>query len=224
MLNRKQQIKILDLLLVVLTFVLFIECLFYDQRVVNWLCDLVTKSGVFGWVVVGIMQFVQVAIIPIPAYFITLTSMKMYPNDLVLLFIVTLSAVMLGVITAYWIGRKWGKKAVVWAAGSEDEYNKWTTVLKSKKTNLFYFLTVLLPIFPDDVLCLIAGSIRMNFWWFFFANLVGRVIGLISFMFVFTAIGDSLVTIIIFAVLLLAALILRFILKRRLKNESSDNR
>jgi len=224
MLNRRQQIKLLDLLLVVLTFVLFIECLFYDQRIVNWLCDLVTRSGVFGWVVVGIMQFVQVTIIPIPAYFITLTSMKMYPNDLVLLFVVTLGAVMLGVITAYWIGRKWGKKAVIWAAGSEEEYNKWTTVLKSKKTNIFYFLTVLLPIFPDDVLCLIAGSIRMNFWWFFTANLVGRVIGLVSFMFVFTVIGDSLVTIIIFAVLLLAALILRFILKRRLKNESSDNR
>lgn len=224
MLNRRQQIKLLDLLLVVLTFVLFVECVFYDQRIVNWLCDLVMKSGVWGWVVVGIMQFVQVTIIPIPAYFITLTSMKMYPNDLVMLFIVTLSAVMLGVVTAYVIGRKWGKKAVIWAAGSEEEYNKWTTVLKSKKTNIFYLLTVLLPIFPDDVLCLVAGSIRMNFWWFFFANLVGRVIGLISFMFVFTAIGDSIATIIIFAVLLLVALILRFILKRRLKNESSDNR
>ena len=224
MLSLKQKNKIIDLLLVLLSFVFVFEVIFYHSAITNWLVSVVEKSGVWGWFFIGLIQFIQVVLIPMPAYFITLTSMKMYPNQLMLLFIVTLGVLMLGVIVTYLIGLKWGKKAVVWAAGNEEEYEKWLKVLNTKKTNMFYFLTILLPIFPDDVLCLLAGSIKMNFWWFLGCNLIGRAIGLITFIFVFTTVSNSLTSIIIFGVLLILAIIYKIIVKRRLMNESDNNR
>lgn len=224
MLNLKQTNKILSLTLIVLSIVVGFEILFYHSVITNWLSDVVTNAGVWSWVVLGVVQFLQVVLIPMPATFITLISMKMYPDNLYLLFAITLAVIMLGVVTSYWIGRKWGKKAVIWCAGSEEEYEKWLGVLKSKKTNLIYFVTILFPIFPDDILCLIAGSIKMNFWWYFVANLVGRAIGLVTFMFVFKAISNSIWSIIVMIVLLVALVVIKIIVKRRLIRESCDNR
>jgi uncharacterized membrane protein YdjX (TVP38/TMEM64 family) len=200
------------------------EILFYHSVVTNWLERVVESAGVWSWISLGLIQFLQVVIIPIPATFITLLSLKMYPNDVYLLFFITLGVILSGVIVTYLIGRKWGKKAVIWCAGSEEEYNKWLSVLKSKKTNTIYLATIIFPIFPDDVMCLIAGSIKMNFWWYLTANLIGRAIGLATFMFVFKSVSNSIWSIIAMIVLLLAVIIIKIIVKRKLSNESCDNR
>lgn len=224
MLNLKQVHKIVKLAIVVLSIVVGFEILFYHSVVTNWLSNVVINSGVWSWLVLGLIQFLQVVLIPMPATFITLVSMKMYPDNLYLLFAITLGVVMLGVIATYWIGRKWGKKAVVWCAGSEEEYDKWSKVLKSKKTNIGYFVTILFPIFPDDILCLIAGSIKMNFWWYLTANLIGRAIGLLTFMFVFKTISNSIWSIIVMIVLVAVLVIIDKIIKRRLIRESIGDR
>jgi uncharacterized membrane protein YdjX (TVP38/TMEM64 family) len=224
MLNLKQLNKIADVCIIMLAFVLGFEILFYHSVITNWLIDVVESAGVWSWIVLCLFQFLQVVVIPVPSAFITLTSMKMYPNQLWLLYFITLAVVLLGVVVTYFVGRKWGKKAVMWCAGDEEEYNKWQRVLKSKKTNTIYFITVLFPIFPDDVLCLIAGSIKMNFWWYLTCNVVGRAIGLATFMFVFQTISNSIISIIVMIVLLVALVVIKIILKRRLTRELSCDR
>lgn len=224
MLNLKQLNKIADVCIIMLAFVLGFEILFYHSVITNWLIDVVESAGVWSWIVLCLFQFLQVVLIPVPSAFITLTSMKMYPNQLWLLYFITLGVILLGVIITYFVGRKWGKKAVMWCAGDEEEYNKWQRVLKSKKTNTAYFITVLFPIFPDDVLCLIAGSIKMNFWWYLTCNIVGRAIGLATFMFVFQTISNSMISIIVMIVLLVALVVIKIILKRRLTRELSRDR
>ena len=224
MLNLKQVNKIIDVCIIMLCVMLGFEILFYHSVVTNWLTRIVISSGVWSWVVLGVIQFLQVVIIPIPATFITLLSLKMYPDQVYVLFLVTLGVILAGVTITYLIGRKWGKKAVVWCAGSEEEYNKWAAVLKSKKTNVGYLATIIFPIFPDDIMCLIAGSIKMNFWWYLLANVIGRAVGLATFMFVFKSVSDSIWSIIVMIVLLLIAIIIKIIVKRKLSNESCDNR
>lgn len=224
MLNLKQVYKLINVGLIMVAVMLGFEILFYHSVVTDWLESIVVEAGVWSWVVLGFIQFLQVVIIPIPSTFITLLSMKMYPDNLIFLFVVTLSVITLGVIVTYLIGRKWGKKAVIWCAGSEEEYNKWLSVLKSKKTNVIYLATIIFPIFPDDIMCLIAGSIKMNFWWYLGANILGRAIGLATFMFVFQTISNSIWTIVIMAILLVALIVLKIILKRRLQRESSVDR
>lgn len=224
MLNLKQLNKIADVCIIMLAFVLGFEILFYHSVITNWLINVVESAGVWSWIVLCLFQFLQVVVIPVPSAFITLTSMKMYPNQLLMLYFITLAVILLGVVVTYFVGRKWGKKAVMWCAGDEEEYNKWQRVLKSKKTNTIYFITVLFPIFPDDVLCLIAGSIKMNFWWYLTCNVVGRAIGLATFMFVFQTISNSIISIIVMIVLLVALVVIKIILKRRLTRELSCNR
>lgn len=224
MLNLKQLNKIADVCLITLGFVLGFEILFYHSVITDWLINVVESAGAWGWIVLCVLQFLQVVIIPVPATFITLTSMKMYDNHILLLYFVTLGVILLGIIVTYLIGRRWGKKAVMWCAGDEQEYIKWQKLLKSKKTNVFYFATVLFPVFPDDVLCLMAGSIKMNFWWYLFCNIVGRAIGLATFMFVFKTISNSLISIIVMIVLMVILVVIKIILKRRLTREFSSNR
>ena len=224
MLNLKQLNKIVDVCIITLCFVVGFEIVFYHSVVTNKLIEIVETAGALGWVALCLLQFTQVVIVPVPATFITLTSMKMYPDQLFLLYGITLGVIISGVIVTYFIGRKWGKKAVVWCAGSEEEYNKWLKVLKSKKTNTVYLATVLLPIFPDDVLCLMAGSIKMNFWWYVSCNIVGRAIGLATFMFVFKTISDSMTTIIIMLILTVLLIVFKIIIKRRLNRESCGDR
>lgn len=224
MLNLKQLIKIINLCLIALGVMLGFEILFYHSVVINWLESIVTKSGVWSWIVLCVIQFLQVVIIPVPSTFITMLSLKMYPDNLWLLFVVTLCVILLGVIVTYFIGRKWGKKAVMWCAGSEEEYNKWLRVLKCKKTNVLYLATIIFPVFPDDMLCLLAGSIKMNFGWYLTANAIGRAVGLLTFMFLFKVVSNDIWTIIILSILLIVLIIFKIILKRRFKNESCDNR
>ena len=224
MLNLKQLNKITDVCLITLVFVLGFEILFYHSTITNWLLGVVEKSGAWSWVVLCILQFIQVVIVPVPATFITLTSMKMYSDKLILLYCVTLLVILLGVVVTYLIGRKWGKKAVVWCAGNDEEYNKWMGFLQSKKTNIVYLATVVFPIFPDDVLCLMAGSIKMNFWWYLLCNCIGRAIGLATFMFVFKTISGGLGSIIVMIVVTCLLIIFKIIIKRRLVRESSCDR
>ena len=224
MLNLKQLNKITNLCIIMLFIMLSFEILFYHSTITNWLISIVENSGPWGWFVVCFVQFLQIVVIPIPSAIITLTSMKMYPNDLFLLYFLTLGVVIFSVIITYLIGLKWGKKAVMWCAGSEEEYEKWRKVLQSKKTNVIYLVTVLFPIFPDDLLCLMAGSIKMNFWWYLFSNVLGRAIGLATFMFVFKTISNNLTTVIMMIVLLVLLIVFKVILKRRLNNEFSCDR
>lgn len=224
MLNLKQINKITDVCIITIAFILIFEILFYHSAVTNKLIQIVENAGTLGWVVLCVLQFLQVVIIPVPATFITLASIKMYQNQLLTLYIVTICVIILGVIVTYLIGRKWGKKAVMWCAGSEEDYQKWLSVLKSKKTNVFYLATVIFPIFPDDVLCLMAGSIKMNFWWYLFCNVVGRSIGLATFIFVFNTVSNSIATIIIMMAIIIVLVVFKIIIKRRLNRESCGDR
>ena len=224
MLNLKQINKIADVGIVLLGIMLAFEVLFYHSAITNWLASCVQAAGAWGWIVLCLFQFLQVVLIPIPSAFITLMSIKMYPNQIVLLYLLTLAVIVLGAVIAYLMGLRWGKKAVMWCAGSEDEYNKWLSALKSKKTNTIYLATVLLPIFPDDMLCLMAGSIKMNFWWYLFCNVLGRAIGLATFMFIFTTISNSLITIIVMILLMVLLCVFKIIIKRRLLRESCCDR
>ena len=100
-------------------------------------------------------------------------------KDLWILLLVIISAYLAGASVAYLAGAKLGKKAVLWCAGTEEEYDKWSDVF-NKGGKWAYALTVLFPLFPDDLLCLVAGSVRIHFGFFFISNLICRSIGTIT--------------------------------------------
>ena len=191
--NREQVVKILRVALVATLVMFLFEVLFaipgVTTSISNWVQGI--EQRWLLWIALWVIMFVQVCFIPIPAYIVlnaamyaqiinpTLGLLPMFGTADCWIFVaVVLSAYMAGAVVAYFMGWKWGKKAVKWCAGSEDEYDKWAEVL-NKKGKWWYGASVILPIFPDDLLCLVAGSVKFNFSFFFWSNLIGRGAGLI---------------------------------------------
>lgn len=185
-LNKHQTINILKVAIYCTLLMFIFEVLFSHSVITNWLSDLVENSKNYAYVIIWIIMFIQVCLVPIPAYvvlvgavntsIITNKFMQFNLTDL-WFYLVVISAYMIGCLVAYFMGFKWGKKAVKWCAGNEEEYEKWSNML-NKKGKWWYALTVLFPIFPDDLLCVVAGSVKFNFWFFLICNLIGRSIGL----------------------------------------------
>lgn len=158
------------------------------------------SEGIKGWVAgqdytvvyiaVWLMMLAQCTFIPIPAVIVftasigagildTSLGLSIFLDGRVWIFsLVTITAYMVGATISYWIGRKWGKKAVKWCAGSEEEYDKWVKFFNKDTSKWVYAATVLFPIFPDDLLCIVAGSVKFNFRFWFVCNCICRYIGI----------------------------------------------
>lgn len=217
--NKQQIIKILKVSMIATAIMLGFEILFSFDVITNWFGELIIKSGDWAYLVIWVIMFLQVTILNLPAYVILSASVSIGISTLSWEFIlVTISAYMCGCLLAYWLGWKFGKKAVKWCAGSEEDYDKWCDVL-NEKGKWWYLITVLFPFFPDDLLCIVAGSVKFNFWFYFFSNLIGRTIGLITMLYTLKLIGmiggGFPFMIIVWGVALLAELIIYLVLYKK---------
>lgn len=222
--KKEQIIKILDIAIIMTVIILGIEIIFSIPAVNNWFSSLITSSN--GWVVyvvIWIIMFLQTTILNIPAYVVLSASISVGINTLSFLYIVVvLSAYIVGCLFAYFIGYKFGKKAVKWCAGSDEDYDKWSNVLNAKG-KWWYFITVLFPLFPDDILCLVAGAVKFNFSFYVISNIIGRGIGLITMLLFLELLGsvggDFPYMVIVWAVVLLIEIIVYFVLKKKENKE-----
>lgn len=222
-----QIIRLLKVGIVTTIILLVFEVIFSLDVINNFFLELI--SGANGWLAylfVWLIMFLQVTVLNIPAYSVlaACTSIGMHTLDIVFISVV-LSAYMAGAILAYWFGRWFGKRAVKWCAGSEDDYNKWSNVLNSKG-KWWYFATIVFPFFPDDLLCIVAGAVKFHFGLYTIMNFVGRGIGLITIILTLKLItkvsGGFPFMIIVWAVALLAEVITYIILLKRSKKNGSN--
>lgn len=224
--KKEQLLKILKVAIVSTIIMLVAEAIFDIPAVVNWFSNLITgSSGIWVWIVIWLIMFLQVTILNIPAYVILSASVSIGIETLSITYIlVVISAYMVGCILAYWLGRWFGIKAVKWCAGSEEDYNKWSDVL-NKKGKWWYFATVVFPFFPDDLLCLVAGSVKFNFEFYAVANLIGRTIGLVTMLLTLKLIGNISgnfpIMLIVWAAALVAELVVFIVLKIKMKKEQN---
>ena len=220
--KKDQIIRLLKVALVTTAILLIFEGIFSIPAINNFFTGLISgSSGWLAYLFVWLIMFLQVTILNIPAYSVlaACTSIGMKTLDIVFISVV-LSAYMVGCILAYWLGRWFGKRAVKWCAGSEEDYDKWSSVLNSKG-KIWYFLTVLFPFFPDDILCLVAGAVKFNFGLYTIMNFVGRGIGLVTTILTLGLInkvsGGFPFMVILWAVALVAELIAYIILNKKTK-------
>jgi hypothetical protein len=88
----------------------------------------------------------------------------------------SLVGIILGSLTAFIIGRKIGYKAVAWMVGKED-LDKWLKKVKGKD-NFILTAMFMLPLFPDDMLCFVAGLSSMTWQYFVVMIVFARLIGI----------------------------------------------
>ena len=188
--KKEQIIKFLKLGIYTTLFLIAIEIVFLIPAVKEFFVDWVqNSSGWLLWLVLWVLFFLQTNLIQIPA--VSLLQISVHSGIEVLSWqyiLLVMSAYMGGCILSYWLGRWFGSKAVKWVAGSEEDFDKWSKFI-NEKGKIWYLLSVLLPVFPDDILCIIAGSLKMDFGFYTLANLIGRSIGLITMLVALKYIG-----------------------------------
>lgn len=131
------------------------------------------KFGVWTPVVFFVIQTLQVIIAPIPGNVTGLASGALF--GIYYGFLLSSGAIILGSILAFYLSRIFGKPLVYKFVNKEKivKYEK----LSSSKFSLGLFILFLLPFFPDDILCLMAGLSAMPFSIFIILVIVGRLPG-----------------------------------------------
>ncbi len=134
-------------------------------------------SGFGAWApaIFMLLQIAQVIFAPIPGNVTTLAGGAMFGFWPALLYSVT--AIFLGSLAAFGIGRFCGKP-IIYKLAPRDVVDKYLNVL-AKKQRMTLSLLFLLPFFPDDVLCLLAGLTGYSWGWFAGMVLLTRPWGLV---------------------------------------------
>ena len=141
--------------------------------------DVILSWGIWGRLGFIFIQFAQVTFLPLPSTVTVIAGSLVYgPLQGGLL---SLAGILLGSIFAFFLGRVFGKKLVVFMVG-EKTCNKWTQFLSNAKYS--FVIMMILPIFPDDVLCLVAGLTNMSWTFFTVTNLISRPLGVLSVSYV----------------------------------------
>lgn len=133
-------------------------------------------EGAGAWMAIAyiVLQFLQVLILPIPSFVSVAVGVALFGAVKTLIF--SYLAIVPASIIAFFVGRKLGTKAVVWMIG-KDTLEKWQKKLKGKD-NLILSTMFLLPLFPDDILCFVAGLSSMSNKYFIVMILICRLVNL----------------------------------------------
>ncbi len=136
----------------------------------------ISAAGAWTAVVYVIFCFLQVVLLPVPGSVAVAVGVAMFGPLKCALF--AFIGIVVGSVVAFAVGRWVGYKAVCWIAG-KDSIDKWLKKVKGKDY-LILSLMFLLPMFPDDVLCFIAGLSSMSWGYFAVMIIITRAISVFS--------------------------------------------
>ncbi len=166
-------LAVISLFLLLIYFVLLWTGLWEKLNSVEKLKNFILDLGFYGRLTFVTLQFLQVTFVPIPSTILTIAGSIVYgPLQGGLL---SFSGILLGSLFAFLLGRQFGRRLVTFIVGKES-CEKWVRFLSRAKYT--FFIMMLLPIFPDDALCLVAGVTDMSWAFFVLTNLITRPIGI----------------------------------------------
>ena len=130
--------------------------------------------GATAWLIFFLIQLAQVIVLPIPAQLTTVAGTLIFGGWMA--FLISTLAVILGSVIAFAIGRKLGVDVAIKISDKQtvDKYRD----LLTKKGILFLPIMFIFPLFPDDLLCFIAGTTKMSWLYFLIVTVISRPIGL----------------------------------------------
>lgn len=160
---------------VIVYIVLYITNLLFIFSSVTSLKNYILNTKEKGVLIYILLQLLQVMFLPIPASIICIVGSLIYGPWIGGLYCSI--GVLLGSYLSFFIGKIFGYRIVSWIVGKEST-DKYSKILR-KRGGFFLAIAFLLPMFPDDILCLIAGITKMQYKKFFLITLITRPIGVI---------------------------------------------
>ncbi len=132
----------------------------------------VSSFGSYAIILFVVIQFLQVVVLPIPAFITVGAGVLLFGPFLGS--ILSCIGIILGSIVAFFIGRIFGIKVARWLVG-EDNLRSWLKKIKGKDKVVLTFM-FLFPFFPDDVLCFVCGITSMSKTFFLVMIFIVRII------------------------------------------------
>ncbi|HEY8344129.1 MAG TPA: VTT domain-containing protein [Bacillota bacterium] len=133
--------------------------------------------GFGGWapMVFLLAQLLQIIIAPLPGNIVAFAGGALF--GVVKGFLLSAAGQISGSLLAFCLARKFGKPLVLKVIGS-DLYEKYNTIFSGRFV-LSLFLLFLLPFFPDDALCFLAGLSSLSLYLFLLLVVFGRLPGIV---------------------------------------------
>lgn len=132
--------------------------------------------GIISYIVINLLQCI---VIPVPTTLTVLVGTAIYGPFVAFLYATI--GVILGSSIAFLIGRYCSRPTINWVFGSK-KVEKYQNML-NKRAGMILFLTLVLPFFPDDIICMMAGISDIKYIKFLGISIIARGIGLATISF-----------------------------------------
>lgn len=132
----------------------------------------IIQATTYAYAIFIAVQVVQSICIPLPAAVLTLAGVLLFGTWRTVIMCTVGQTI--GNCVSYLIGKKFGRKWVVWIEGDENT-KKWEEKLKRNKWTLP--LAIIFPIIPDETVSILAGSLNVPFGFFLLCNVFVRPAG-----------------------------------------------
>lgn len=140
----------------------------------------IESKGAVAPLIFILLSFAQVTLIPIPGAVTILAGNYLF--GAVKAFIYSYIGMLLGAMVAFFLGKLIGRPFVNWIAGSKEKANEWIDKLKGREKIVTFFM-FLLPLFPDDLLCAIAGLFKYSTLEFLALQIITRATSIFGTLF-----------------------------------------
>jgi len=176
--QRKNLLKLIIIILEILIFVLLISIiihynLLYFLKDINKISSFIVEFGVIAPIIFIFLQILQVIIFFVPGEVTGFIGGILFGAFWGTIY--TTIGVVLGSYLAFWLARKFGRPFVKKMIG-QKYINKLDSFSNTKITFIF-FMIFLLPLFPDDIFCFLAGLTKMKTKIFLIIVSIGRFPG-----------------------------------------------
>ncbi len=143
---------------------------------VEGLREYISGAGSLAALIYVAFCFLQVILLPVPGSVAVAVGVAMFGPLKCTLY--SFIGIVAGSLVAFIVGRWVGYRAVCWIVGKEN-IDKWLEKLKGKDY-LILSIMFLLPMFPDDVLCFVAGLSSMTWKYFCVMITITRAISAVT--------------------------------------------
>ena len=173
--NKKSLIKLIISALIIGALILAVYLIFYflgwTRLTREELQSYIENTGAIAPLVFIAVSFAQVTLVPIPGMVTILAGSYLFGFWESLLY--SYIGMVIGGMVSFALGRFVGRPYVNWVAGGKEKADEWIKKLKGRET-VYLFFAFLLPLFPDDVLCVVAGALPIRWLTFTIMQLFTR--------------------------------------------------
>ena len=183
----KKILKILIVLSVVITIsiVLYFILRHFGFTNISVLKDFLKKTGPWAivcYILLRVVCTIFLSFMPACSMIFDLLSLAAFDYlPPILIFLICLASIVTTSVVLDLIGRFGGNRAIIKILGKE-EYEEAKDLIQEKGM-VYVPVMYLLPIFPDDGICMVTGATKMNFWVHLIEIILCRGIGCATIIF-----------------------------------------